>query len=1055
MKCEWIIQEPDKDEVQQLVQKYDIPELLATIFVNNKLEERTDIGEYLDSGIGSFHDPFLLKDMDKFVNTLMKIKEKNETVAIYGDYDVDGVTSTALVYSVLKELGWKVVHYIPTRLEEGYGLSKTAIMDLFNRNIKNILTVDCGITSFEEVKYANFLQFKIIITDHHEVQGDIPEAAAVVNPKRPDDHYPFKGLAGVGVAFKCMDAILQRMGNPFSVERFLDIVTLGTVADIVPIIGENRLIVKKGIRSLAETDRIGLKRLMKVSGIDIDHLQTHDIGFKIAPKLNAVGRLGSAETALKLLLTEDETEARELSEFLMAQNSKRQAIENQIYNDAISMIESNKDIFDSPVLVLSKRDWHPGVIGIVSSRLTSKYYKPTLMISIDENGVGRGSARSIEQVNIMDLFTDLSYDFQEFGGHPMAAGFTISGDNVDGLREDLAFKFYQNYGSDSFTSKIYIDAELGISDITSEFLEKLDLLRPFGQSNHEPVFLLRNLSVDKLKVMGSRNQHIRMILKQGKSFMDSIGFNLASKLDEFRYIRPNLLKCDIVGNIKTIWHYRTKHVQIFIKDIKFFIDPTFNDEESDKNFIYDLINDWENQSIDHKLQDIKVLREELDHKLMTKYPSFMKILESGPMTTGVFTSLKAQELLVLSKMIRVEEKGEKVLIVLPSNMFLSSRLKSVRRFDSLSTQMIFKPSQEIEKSAVFTTIPFLINNFEKFEAIRNWIFLDLEYMMVEDGREKSLLEKVSEKLTESPDKNTMILGGILSENEKKFMKDIFKFDRFVVEHMKRHKRGLVDRRDHPNPVNYIKSLVQNGNFTAVFVNSPERTVKLTRILGNDLSDYFRNGEVVFYNSTLKAFQRTKIEELISISKVKLFITTYEIGGMIQFPKNSNICLLDPPLTPLNIHAMSNPVEQKGAVPIFHLLYNRNKTKKYINSTFELLPLESDIISLIRIGCSNGFMDVEVLKQAGIENHLLSERNWEIVLAVLSEIGMVQDQLILNKDYNELINRLKTSTVLLESVIDRMIIKDYSAYFINRSGRKVLSLIDYPVLPFIKQHGGVS
>jgi hypothetical protein len=295
----------------------------------------------------------------------------------------------------------------------------------------------------------------------------------------------------------------------------------------------------------------------------------------------------------------------------------------------------------------------------------------------------------------------------------------------------------------------------------------------------------------------------------------------------------------------------------------------------------------------------------------------------------------------------------------------------------------------------------------------------------------------------------MILGGILSENEKRFMKSIFKFDRFVVEHMKKHKRGLVDRRDHPNPINYIKSLVQNGNFTAIFVNSPERTVKLTRILGNDLYDHFRNGEVVFYNSTLKSFQRTKIEELISISKVKLFITTYEIGGMMQFPKNSNICLLDPPLTPLNIHSMSNPVEQKGAAPIFHLLYNRGKTKNYINSTFELLPLESDIISLIRIGCANGFKDIDRLKKTGIKNHLLSEKNWEIVLAVLSEIGMVRDEQIENKNYNELINRLKTSTVLLESIIDRMIIKDYSGYFINRSGRKVLSLIDYPVLPFIK------
>ncbi len=1049
MKCEWIVQEPDKEEVQRLVQKYNIPELLATIFVNNKLEQRTDITEYLHLESERFHDPFLLKDMEAFVETLFKIKKKNETIAIYGDYDVDGVTSTALVYSILKELGWNVIYYIPTRLEEGYGLSKTAIMELFNRKIKNILTVDCGITSVEEVKYANFLQFKIIITDHHEVQDELPEACAVVNPKRTDDSYPFKGLAGVGVAFKCMDALIERLGRPIDIEKYLDLVALGTVADIVPMISENRMIVKKGIVNLAETSHVGLKRLMKISGIDTTHLQTHDIGFKIAPKLNAVGRLGSAETALKLLLTEDEAEARELSNFLMEQNSKRQYIENQIYTEAINMIQNNPIVADSPVLVLAKKDWHPGVIGIVSSRLTAKFYKPTLMISIDENGVGRGSARSIDQVNIMELFSDVSSNFEEFGGHPMAAGFTIDKSNIERLREDLSFRFYKLYGSDSFTSKIYIDAEIDISDISDELLEKLELLRPYGQANHEPVFLMKNLSVDKLKLMGSRNQHIRMILKQGKYFIDSIGFNLASKIDDFRYIRPNLLKCDLVGNIKTIWHYKTKHIQIFIKDIKYFIDPTFKNEESDRNFVFDLINNWENQNSNHKDQDITILKRELNHKLMTKYPAFLKILETKTGITGLFSSLKAQELMLVSKMIKCEQDKEKILIVLPSNMFLSSRLKTIGRFDALSTQVIVNPDQDFKETTLFTTIPFLLKHFDKFSDIKNFIFLDLEYLLTEEIKTRQLLERLSERLSELEDTNIMVLSGVLSDPEKNKMKAFFKFDKILIEHLKRHKKGLVDRRDHPEPINYIQQLVQNSNFTAVFVNSADKTVNLTRLLGNVLSDNFHNGEVVFYNSSLKSFQRSKIEELISVSKVKLFITTYEIGGTMQFPKNSNICLLDPPLNPIDILSISNPVEKKGATPIFHLLYNKADTKEYIHKQFDFLPEKDDIISLIEVGCSNGLKVLEKLKDTVFERLSLSEKKWNLIVSVLDEIGMIDKGQIKSKDYNALIEELNSSTFMLESIIDKIVIDDYLRYFVGKSGRKVLNLIEYPMLPFLK------
>ncbi len=1045
MNCEWVIQKPDKEKVQELVEKHGISSLLATILVNNSITDDDVVEEYLYPEKNDYHDPFLLNDMEKLISTLLKIRENGEKIAIYGDYDVDGVTSTGLVYSILKRLGWDVEYYIPTRLEEGYGVSKVAIMELFNKSIKNILTVDCGITSFEEVAYANFLKFKVMITDHHDVQDKIPEAEAVVNPKRPDDHYPFKGLAGVGVAFKVMDALLTKLGNPIELNEYLDLVTLGTVADIVPLLGENRLIVRRGIPYLAKTKRVGLKKLMKISGIELEHLQTHDIGFKIAPKLNAVGRLSSAETALRLLITEDPAEANKLANHLMNQNHKRQSIENSIYLEAEKMIQQNPDIAEAPVLVLAKKGWHPGVIGIVSSRLTAKYYKPTLMISIDEENIGRGSARSIEQVNIMDLFSSVADNFEEFGGHPMAAGFTISADNIDRLREDLAYSFYKYYGSDAFNSKIFIDAEVSIPEISDAMLNILDKLKPFGQSNHEPVFLLKNLSIEKLKLMGSRMQHMRMILKKGRHFVDSIAFNQAKKIEEFRYIRPNLLRCDVVGNLKTIWHYGTKQNQIFVKDINFFIDPSFKEEEDDKSFVFGLIEDWEKQDLTHRKQDLAVLKKELTHKLFSKYPSFSeKIYQEEP--TGIFASLLVQELILLLKIINAIERGEKTLVITPSKLFQKHRINSIRRFSSITTQFLTDETNDLNAACIFTTITEFLKNHERLNSIENRIFLDMEHLFNQSLIEKEMVEDLTKAVKKDTNKNLTVLGGEISKDKKDLIKQYFGIERLIIEHSKRHKRGLVDRRDNKNPVKYISQLVHNGDFVAVFVQSNEKTIELTRVLGNSLSDYFRNGEVVFYNSTLKSFQRTRIEELISVSKVKLFITTYEIGGTIQFPKNANICLLEPPKTPLDVLSISNPVDRRKATPIFHLLFDRIAATERKRETFDILPSKSDIIPMVKLGCSNGLNKVEDLKNKGKKLNLLHEDKWFLIKEVLNDIGMTDNQEIIDKDENRLIKKLKLSLKMEENCIDRKIIENYIDYFIQKSGRRVLTLIDHPTLP---------
>lgn len=1056
MKCQWVKLCPEEGLIREISEKHNLSPILARVLINNNIVSDQEIDDYLYPDKGTFHDPFLLKDVQKVVDYLIKIRSAKESIVIYGDYDVDGVTSTAMFYLILKQLGWKVSYYIPSRLEEGYGLSKTAIIDLFNQKIRNIITVDCGISSFKEVAYANFLNFKVIITDHHEVQDKLPEALAIVNPKRSDDTYPDKGLAGVGVAFKVMDALLRKLGNPIDIMDYLDLVTLGTVADIVPLRGENRIIVRKGMKSLATTKRIGLKKLMEISGINIEQIMTQDIGFKIAPRLNAVGRLQSAYAALKLLLSEDEVEGLEIARYLTAQNEKRQLIENQIYQDAEIMLKEDPTLGDAPILVLGKEDWHPGVIGIVSSRLSAKYYKPTLLMSLDfREDVARGSGRSIEQVNIMEILGKAEIPDLEYGGHPMAAGFTVATSQQVKIREQILKAYKQLYGEETFTSKIYIDSELPLQQIDQKLMDSIEILKPFGQCNHEPTFLISNASIDRMKILGNHSQHIRLILKQedsadtaGKAaVLDCIGFNLSERLEDFRYIRPNLLKADCVGNIKTFWHFGVKHIQFSLKDIQFSIDPSLKEEEADKTFIKSIVDSKEEAHEASPYPNVDVLKKDLEHKLFTKYSELQKVFQENN-RFAVFANTKIQDSIISLKCLHALQRDQKICFISPTVSFSLFRAQVVKKIDILP---IFSYPTAHGKAGFgdcyFTTLPFFLKNFEELKKnYQNMVFLDMEVLFQEKLNAFEALDHLSLLLKKESVEITVI-GTHLSSEKKERLKKVFPVNGLLTEPLKAPRTGLVDRRGMEDAIPYIQALVKKGQFVCVIVQRPEKTVELTREFGKSLSEYFHNGEVVFYNQQLKPFQKMKIEDLIVEKKVRLLITTPDFGSNLRFPLDANLCILEPLKNPLEIFMLTNALATPKSNGMLHLLYSEEEeTDSFPDNQKNFV--EKNVLFMLKLACSDGMNDWKELYELFIEKGYLKQNTVSSHYLLFRKIGLLEDQKIINKQFTVLAQNFQELPEFLEAKWEQTVTDSYRNAFNHYQAKRILELFDFPFLPLL-------
>lgn len=559
MNKKWQIYDTNQEKIEEIESRYNLNKLLATILVNRNITTEKEIELFLNPTREDFYDPFLIKDMDIAIKRIIKAIENQEKVTIYGDYDVDGITSITVLKSFLKDVGLEAKHYIPNRLKEGYGLNKPAIEKIAQEGCDLMITVDCGISGNNEIEYANSLGIETIITDHHEPGNELPNALAVIDNKRKDSEYPFRELAGVGVVFKVIQALGKTLGlKEESYLKYLDIVCVGTISDIVPLVDENRVITKLGLMLIKQTKNIGLKSIINSSGYKC--IDSTTISFGVAPRINACGRMGKAEEALDLFLSTDINEVNKLTNKLNEHNKERQETEKAIFENAVEKIERER-LNENRAIIVGGENWHHGVIGIVSSKITDMYFKPSILLSFEEDGIGKGSGRSIPGFDLHEALMKCLDNIEKFGGHSMAIGITIKKENLKKFKEEFE-KVAEEKHIEEIIPIINIDAKINLSDINKEMVESLSKLEPFGESNKTPIFAFKNLKIDSIRAL-SEGKHLKLTLKDNNTIIDAIGFNIGKLAEEYRIGD----KVDIAGILELNNFNGTQKMQINIKDI--------------------------------------------------------------------------------------------------------------------------------------------------------------------------------------------------------------------------------------------------------------------------------------------------------------------------------------------------------------------------------------------------------------------------------------------------------------------------------------------------------
>lgn len=576
----WSVAKVNKERAIAMANKLEIPPLLAMMLDIRGITKEEDVINFLQEN-KDFSNPFLMKDMDKAVERITTAVENGEKICVYGDYDADGVTSTSLLYSYLRDsLGADVMFYIPTRTGEGYGMNKGAVDKIHSLGVTLIITVDNGISAREEIDYTNSLGIDTVITDHHMPSGAIPKAVAVVNAHQKDDKSPFKDFSGVGVAFKLVMAIEGEYADVDSLlENFSDIATLGTIGDIVPLVGENRTLVKNGLRHIQNSDRIGINAMKQESGIAEKEINSSNVAFTLVPRINAGGRLGSSEKSVNLLLTEDEDEAVTIADKLGMDNRERQSIEKEILASIDEEVRRTPNIVNDKILVFAGKGWHQGVVGIVASRIKDIYDKPTIIIGIDDDGVARGSGRSVEGFSLCDAVFACSEHLTHYGGHPMAVGISLEKEKINDFRKAI-----NAYCKDIKMpyNILHIDCKLNPNQLDLSILDSLSYIEPCGASNPSPIFGLYNMTVVATKEMGN-GKHMRITLSRGQGQVPVYAVYFNHNFQSCSYRNGDIV--DVAVSLDRNIYNGQENLSVIIKDIKY--SQSNNEELIDSERIFD------------------------------------------------------------------------------------------------------------------------------------------------------------------------------------------------------------------------------------------------------------------------------------------------------------------------------------------------------------------------------------------------------------------------------------------------------------------------------------
>lgn len=543
----------DSKKIKEISDELNFSPLFVEVCFQRGLKTANQIKEFLKIDETDFHDPFLLNDMNKGIERIVEAIENNEKICIYGDYDADGISSTALVYETLDSIGANIDYYLPNRFVEGYGPDISAFSKIIEKGTSLIITVDNGVSGHEAIEFAQNQGVDVIVTDHHALPIKLPDAYAIIHPAHPEASYPFKDLAGVGVALKLATALLGELPV-----ELLDLAAIGTVADLVPLIDENRAIVYFGLKMMQNTQRIGLTELFQIIGIEAQELKEDSIGFQIGPRLNAIGRLGDANPGVELLTTHNPARAKELAEFTDTKNIKRKSIVEEMAKQAFEKL-ADKD--SSEVIVLADEEWHEGVLGIVASRIVEKTQKPTLLFAIDpEKAIAKGSARSVQGVNLFESLTEVKDLLISFGGHEMAAGMSAKTENLLSIEKKLSA--YVKEVKKENNIKI-VDAFIDLKELSVEKIKELEKLRPFGTANSKPLIATKDVSVIQNRTVGLDGDHLKLKVAQEKDTLDIISFR-NGQLNEYLF---NEQMIDVLGYIElNEWNGQTK-VQMQMTDL--------------------------------------------------------------------------------------------------------------------------------------------------------------------------------------------------------------------------------------------------------------------------------------------------------------------------------------------------------------------------------------------------------------------------------------------------------------------------------------------------------
>ena len=567
MSFRWVFTTPENEEaVSDLQDQLGVPPKIARLLVLRGIDTYDKAESFFRSDLSQLHDPFLMKDMDKATTRLAEAIRNGERILIYGDYDVDGTTSTAILYIFLEEFGVDVDFYIPHRFKEGYGINQEGIQYAIDTNTDLIVSVDCGITAVKETEQAKEQGIDVIICDHHNVGDTIPDAVGVLDPKRSDCNYPFKGLSGAGVGFKLIQGTIKKLGLADRIAfKLLDLVAISIASDIVPIEDENRILMREGLKQINSEPRIGVKALLDLINLSIGSITTSNIVFSIGPRINAAGRMGDATKAVKLLISDTPAEAKSRAHELESINVARRDKDSETMEEAKAMVDKNYNLDKISSMVLHHPDWHLGVIGIVASRLVDTYGRPAVMLSTVDGKI-KGSARSIDGFNIYEAFKECEDLLEQFGGHEYAAGLTIAKENLEEFRQRINNIAAERLSDEDFKPELKIDCALDLSDVNMRFWKLLSQFEPFGPGNLRPIFVSRDVEVVGVPTIVGKG-HLKMKVKQnGSGAFDVIGFNMHEYLPVIRNGDENQL--NIAYSLEeNEWNGR-RTLQIRLRDVE-------------------------------------------------------------------------------------------------------------------------------------------------------------------------------------------------------------------------------------------------------------------------------------------------------------------------------------------------------------------------------------------------------------------------------------------------------------------------------------------------------